>query len=246
MMINILLYFFVGLIFGSFLNSLVYRLYYDLSIWSRSLCPICKTKLQIRDLIPLLSFVILKAKCRFCKRKISWQYFFIELSTGFLFVLVFLKYGAFNLFLLRDLFFVFILFFIFIFDFKYYLILANIVLPVFVISFFINLLLGFLWWNLLLAIFIGGGFFLLQFILTRGKGIGFGDIGVGILIGAMFGWQLTILIIIIAYLIGGLIALILLISKKKKFGDVLPMGSFLAVAAIIVLFFGNKILDLIF
>ena len=113
------------------------------------------------------------------------------MGTGILFVLVFLKYGTLNLFLIRDLFFIFILFFIFVFDLKYYLILANVILPVFVISFLINVILGFVWWDLLLASLIAGGFFFLQFILTKTRGIGIGDISVGILIGAMFGWQLT-------------------------------------------------------
>ena len=83
MIIETLLFFLFGLILGSFLSSLIYRLYNDLSLWQRSFCPICKKKLKFQDLIPLLSFVVLKAKCRFCKEKISWQYFLLKWVQGF-------------------------------------------------------------------------------------------------------------------------------------------------------------------
>lgn len=211
-------------------------------MWGRSFCPNCKCELKIVDLIPLFSFIILKCKCRYCLQKISYQYFFIELTIGFLFVLAFLQHQIIDLLLLRNLFFILVLVFIFVFDLKYYLILDRVIWPAFFIAMVINLYLGFGIWNLVLGASIGCGFFLVQYLISSGQWIGLGDVKLGALIGVMFGWQLTLLIIAIAYVLGGLTAIILLLSKKKKFGEILPMGTFLALASIIALLWGEQIL----
>jgi prepilin signal peptidase PulO-like enzyme (type II secretory pathway) len=244
MIVNLAIFFLLGIVFGSFLNSLIYRLHEKLPLGGRSFCVFCKKQLLKRDLIPLFSFLYLKAKCRFCREKISWQYFGVELITGILFVLVFLKYENFNLFLLRDLFFILILIFVFVYDLRFKLILDQVIFPVLIIATLLNFILGFAWVDLLIGILIGGGFFALQYIISKGRAIGFGDIKFSILLGAMFGWQMIILIIFLSYLIGGFVAIILLINKNKTWGDVLPMASFLAVSAIIVLLFGYNILTL--
>ncbi|MCX6743319.1 MAG: prepilin peptidase, partial [Candidatus Parcubacteria bacterium] len=209
-------------------------------------CPKCKKILKYADLIPFLSFIFLGGKCRFCHKQIGWQYPLVELITGILFALFFLKNGTVDLALFRDLFFVLVLIFIFIFDLKYYLILDKIIWPALFVGLVINLFIGLNWIDLVLGICLGAGFFLLQHLLSKGQWIGNGDVKFGVLLGAMFGWQLTLLTIILAYFIGGLVGILLLSSGKKKFGDVLPMGAFLASAGIIVLLFGGKILSFYF
>ncbi|MBD3359792.1 MAG: prepilin peptidase [Candidatus Buchananbacteria bacterium] len=246
MIVNLAFFFLLGIIFGSFLNSLIYRLHEKLPLGGRSFCVFCKKQLLKRDLIPLLSFLYLKAKCRFCREKISWQYFWVELIAGILFILVFLKYENLNLFLARDLFFILVLIFIFIYDLRFKLVLDQLVFPVLIIATLLNFILGFTWLDLLTGILIGGGFFALQYLSSKGRSIGLGDIKLGILLGGMFGWQMIILIILLAYLIGGIIAIILLINKKKNWGDFLPMGSFLAISAIIVLLYGELIWQFIY
>ena len=242
MILYALLFFILGLIFGSFLNSLVYRLYFNLSLWERSFCPKCKQVLKYADLIPFFSFIFLGGKCRYCQKQISWQYPLVEIATGILFALVFLKNGSLDLALFRDLFFVLILIFIFVFDLKYYLILDKIIWPALVVGLIINIFIGLNWIDLALGICLGTGFFLVQYIISNGKWVGWGDVKLGALIGVMFGWKLILPVIVFAYLIGGITAIILLISKQKKFGDILPMGTFLSVAAIIVLLYGEMIL----
>ncbi len=246
MIVNLAFFFLLGIVFGSFLNGLIYRLHEKLPLGGRSFCVFCKKQLLKRDLIPLLSFLYLKAKCRFCREKISWQYFFVELITGILFVLVFLKHETFDLFLFCDLFFILILIFIFVYDLRFKLILDQIIFPVLIIATLFNFILGFLGLDLLIGILIGGGFFAMQYLISRGRAIGLGDVKLGVLLGAMFGWPMIILIILLAYLIGGIVAIILLINKNKTWGDILPMGSFLAVAAIIVLLYGELIGQFIF
>ena len=246
MLVSLLLFFLLGLIFGSFLNSLIYRLYYNLSPWDRSICPKCQQKIKLLDLVPLLSFVFLAGKCRYCQKRIGWHYFWVELITGILFSLVFLKDGNLILALSRDLFFVLVLILIFVIDLKYYLILDKIIWPSIVVALIFNIILNLGIWPLILGIIMGAGFFGWQYLLSAGKWVGEGDIKLGALIGAMLGWQLTLLTIVMAYLIGGLVAAILLISKQKKIGDVLPLGTFLSAAAIIVLLWGEKILNFYF
>lgn len=242
MLFQIILLFIFGLIFGSFLNSLIYRFYHNISMWGRSFCPNCKCELKIVDLIPLFSFIILKCKCRYCLQKISYQYFLIELTTGLLFALAFIQHPIADLFLMRNLFFIVVLIFIFVFDLKYYLILDRVIWPTLIVALIINLFLSFEIWSLVLGFFIGAGFFGIQYLISKGKWLGFGDVKFGALLGVMFGWQLMLLVVAIAYVLGGLTAIILLLSKKKKFGEVLPMGTFLAISAVIALFFGQQIL----
>lgn len=234
--------FLLGIIAGSFLNCCLFRLAKKVPLWGRSFCPQCRKKLWNRDLVPLFSFLRLKGKCRFCKKPIGKSYFFIELVTGTLFALVFIKYGAFSWFLVRDLFFVFTLIFILIFDWRHYLILDKIIWPAFFISLIVNLVLGIGYWGLLMGLIIGAGFFGVQYLLSAQKWVGLGDVKLGALLGVMLGWQFTLLTLALAYLIGGFLATILLLTKKKKIGDILPMGSFLAAAAIIVIIWGDLIL----
>ncbi len=243
MSLYIFIFFISGAIAGNFLSRLIYRYYHGISFWHRSICPKCSKFLKFRDVIPLISYVILKAKCRLCKKKIDWQYILLEVGTGIIFVLFYLKYPDLELFLFRDLFFVLVLLFILVFDLKYYLILDNIVVPIFFVSLVINFFLGILLMDMFWGGVIGGGFFLIQYLITRAKGVGSGDIALGLLIGVMLGWQLTFMTIILAYVIGGLVAIFLLVSKKKKIGDVLPLGSFLAVGAITILLLGDVFLN---
>ncbi|MDD5341582.1 MAG: prepilin peptidase [Patescibacteria group bacterium] len=251
-LLGLFLFFILGIIFGSFLNSLIYRLGQNISLVGRSFCPACKKILGVFDLIPLFSFIFLKNKCRYCGQKIGWQYFLVELATGLLFALTFWQHQAIDLLLFRNLFFVLVLIFIFVFDWKYYLILDRIIWPALAAALILNILSskpqapGTELWAMGLGLLIGAGFFGIQYLISKGKWIGLGDVKFGALLGVMFGWQLTILVIILAYVIGGLVASILLISRKKNFGEVLPMGTFLAISGVIAMLFGQQILTFYF
>ena len=133
---------------------------------------------------------------------------------------------------------------IFIYDLRWYLILDIITLPAGAVVFVLNLFLGFNWLNLLVCGIIGGSFFLVQFLISKGKWIGGGDIRLGMLMGLCFGnisW--LILSIMLAYFIGSIVGLGLIVSGKKKWGSEVPLGVFLAATAIITLFFGQEIID---
>ena len=92
----LVLIFIIGLIFGSFLNVVIYRLKNDLPISGRSFCPRCRAQLKWSDLIPVFSFLWLRGRCRYCHKKISWQYPIVEILSGFIWVGVFYKVFGFN------------------------------------------------------------------------------------------------------------------------------------------------------
>src|SRR3989339_891314 len=196
--------FIFGLIIGSFINCLIWRLHEKEGLWNRSYCP----------------------KCRNCKEKISYQYPLIELLTAILFAVAFLiqfPISNFSLsegsstggqFLISDLLFLFRNFFIisvmiviFIYDLRWYLILDIITLPACLVVFIVNLMLGFEWQNLLISGIIGGSFFLFQFVVSRGRWIGGGDIRLGLLMGFALGWPYILVAIFLAYFMGAIITL---------------------------------------
>lgn len=241
------LVFLFGLIFGSFLNCLIWRLYKEETIMGRSYCPKCRKEIKWYDNVPVLSFLWLKGKCRFCHGKISWQYPIIEILTGVFFLLAFYFNFSNNFSLIKLLFdfiLISILIIIFVFDWRWFLIPVQVLIVGAVILFGLNLLLGFSLWQILLSTVIGTGFFALQYLITRGKGLGEGDIWLGGFLGIAFPLLSHIITtIFLTYIIGGFVAIILLVFGLKKIGSRLPLGIFLSVSAIIVLFWANNIVD---
>lgn len=250
--------FILGLFVGSFLNVVVYRLHREESfVKGFSKCLFCGHRLYPKDLVPLFSFLFLKGKCRYCRHKIAKQYFLMELATAVGFTLIALVLwqsldsqiiltSISNLLIFQTLawwiFFSFLLI-IFVYDLKYYLILDTVSLPAIVLAFIFNLFLGFSWQNLLLGALVGGGFFFLQFIISRGKWIGGGDIRLGLLMGALLGWPQVLTALFLAYLLGSIFAIGLLLAKKKHWGDKLPFGTFLSLATFIVLLYGDILIN---
>lgn len=259
-MVNLFLIFvfLLGLIIGSFLNCLVWRLHKEESLMGRSYCPKCRKQIAWYDNVPLLSFIILGGKCRHCGKPISLQYPVVELITGLLFVAAFISNFQFLIFnfqtisnflifnnliqLLRDWFLICVMIVIFIYDLRWYLILDIITLPACLIIFLFNLSLGFNWKNLLISGIIGCSFFLIQFLISRGKWIGGGDIRLGLLMGLALGWPNILVAIFIGYLIGSFVSIGLIISGKKSWGSQVPLGIFLSTASIIALFWGEAII----
>ncbi len=134
-MLESLLIFIFGLILGSFLNCLLWRMYKGEGFVSgSSYCPSCRHDLSFWDLFPLFSFLFLKGKCRYCKSKISYQYPLVELAVGALFLFVYLQTGiTIEMFFLWIIMFLFVA--IFVYDFKYYIIPDSFILIGIVTSF---------------------------------------------------------------------------------------------------------------
>ena len=241
--------FILGLFIGSFLNVVILRLHRQESfVKGASKCLFCKHRLYPKDLVPLFSFLALKGRCRYCKKKFSNQYPLVELVTGLAFVLVFLKIvpslgltsvSALQFLHLLDWWIIVgFLIIIFVYDLKYYLILDKVVWPVIVLALFANLFLGFSILNLVFGAVIGGGFFLLQFVMSKGRWIGGGDIRLGILMGVILGWPHILTALFISYVLGSFISIFLLLAKRKEWSDKVPFGTFLALGTFITMLWG--------
>ena len=242
--------FIFGLIIGSFLNCLVWRLRTGESLLGRSYCPKCKKQIAWYDNLPVASFILLSGKCRECGQSISWQYPAVELATGVLFVIAYyLSYELrvtsyeFIVQLLRDWFLISVMMVIFVYDLRWYLILDIVTLPACLAVLILNLALSFDLWNLLVSGIIGSSFFLIQLLVSRGKWVGGGDARLGLLMGLALGWPGVIVAIIISYFLGSLVGLGLIAAGKKRWGSEVPLGVFLAAGTIIDLFWQEQILN---
>ncbi len=252
----------LGLLIGSFINCVVYRLHQGISfLGGRSFCPRCKQLIVWHDNIPLVSYLLLRGRCRACHKKISSTYPLVELAGGILFLLVALHiYPALSgpsanlalstiLVIIRDWLFAGILLTIFLYDLKYYLISDLVVLPAFALALLSNLIIAALensslsflissFLNFFLSALFAGGFFLLLFVISKGKWIGGGDLRLGLLLGALLGWPGVLVALFLAYISGALIGLLLIIAKKKTMASAVPFGTFLSASAFIALLWG--------
>ncbi|MDA3802380.1 MAG: prepilin peptidase [Patescibacteria group bacterium] len=253
--------FIIGLILGSFLNCLVWRLYKNESIWGRSYCPKCHKQIAWYDNIPVLSFIFLKGKCRHCHKNISWQYPIVELITAILLTLsfynvfglptfydlAFFNSSYFNLdnllLIIRDWIFVFTLIVVFIFDFKWQEVPMLLVWPATTLVLILNFFIVSDPSTVIISAVIGLSFFLIQYLLTAKKGIGEGDIWLGLFIGAYFAnWQILLVALFLSYIIGSIISIYLL-KKNKKLKSKIALGPFLVIGSMLALFFGSNLLN---
>ena len=241
--------FMIGLVIGSFSNVCIYRIPRNESvIFPASHCPVCNQSIKWYDNIPLLSYLILKGKCRYCQIKISAQYPLVEFLTGYIYLVLFLLYGlqlkAFVYMLLCS-----ALIIISFIDLKEQIIPDTISLPFtaigFLLSFFLKDISPI---DSLLGILIGGGSLLLVAVvgsyLFKKEAMGGGDIKLAAMVGAFLGWQLTLLSLFLGFFFGAIYGLIILIKNKEKDeeSDVVPFGPFIALGTVLALFFGEAIL----
>ena len=250
-MLQIFFLFVFGLCVGSFLNVLIYRLPNELSpLKGRSFCDHCKHQLAWKDNIPLLSFPFLRSRCRYCHSPISWQHPVVEMITGLAFVFVYqwvmgwcsASFDGYMAIWLYG-YIVSSLIVVFFADLKYQIIPDKIVYPAMIIAGMSGIL-GISGVSIKLGMLSGlgaGGFFLALFLLTRGKGMGFGDVKFAFLMGLILGFPKIIIALYLAFLTGALVGVILILSKKKRFGQHIPFGPFLVGGTVVSMFYGNQI-----
>ncbi len=231
----------LGASWGSFLNVVAYRLPRGRSFLSgRSNCVHCKKILHWYDMIPLVSWFVLRGKCRMCRHKLSKQYFIAEIAAGLLFVL-----GGLMLFetLHLVLYIVVVSFFVilFIYDIRAYIIPDIISIPAIILVVIINYLLTKDIFSIAFGGILGGLWFLIQFILSRGRWVGGGDIRLGVLIGVLLGYPFIFLGLGIAYVSGSIIAILLIALKKKTMKSRLPFATLLLPSAFVAWLWGAYI-----
>jgi len=264
----------LGLIVGSFLNAVIYRLALaegsvpeirDRAIRvpvspfrGRSFCPQCKHQLSWYDLIPVVSFLLLRGKCRYCRKRISLQYPIVELSTATLFLLIFKLQGSsfnqtisaetLNLFYLWTI--ASLLVVLFVYDLRHYILPDKILFPAILVS-------GI--WYLVSSIFFqsytvyeilytiysalaAALFFFAIFALSRGKAMGFGDVKLALFMGLFLGFPQILVALFLAFLLGAIIGVGLIVLQKKKMKSEIPFGPFLIAGTFAALLWGERII----
>lgn len=250
-MIETILIFIFGLIIGSFLNCVIWRLYKEESfVGGKSYCPHCRHSLGFWDLFPVLSFVFLRGRCRYCQGKISIQYPLVELATAILFVLVYIYFGMISLELIFWLIIMAFLIVIFVFDLKYFIIPDEVIYPAIflsiawiVYSFLIQTIDSH---EVIFRIISGLSaalFFFLIWFFSKGMAMGFGDVKLALFIGLLLGFPNTVVGIFLGFLLGAIIGSIMVFFKKRGFGSEVPFAPFLVVGTIIAFFYGSKIVE---
>lgn len=239
----------LGLILGSFISALSARFEKPKSMLTeRSKCPKCKHELGFWDLFPILSYIFLHGKCRYCKKPIPIKYPLIEIATATLFVLpVIFKPNIQT------------------YELVFYLIITVILVTIFVIDLetmyvpdylvYIGIFASLIWavlqyylegrnyLDLLLGPVIGGGVFLIIVLLSREKWMGSGDIGIGAMLGLTLAYPKILVNLFLAFTIGGIIGLYLMLIKKVPRKTEVPLGPFLIFGFFITYLLGEQILN---
>ena len=237
----------LGMLVGSFLNVCICRLPKGESVvFPPSHCPQCDYRIRWHDNIPLVSYLLLRGKCRGCGMHISMQYPLVELLNGLLTLALFLRFGQTLAFPVLFLFCSALVVITFI-DLQYQIIPDEISLPGIVIGFVFSFFLqGHSWLNSLLGILLGGGSLLLVAYgyqwLTGKEGMGGGDIKLLAMMGAFLGWKSILFIIFASSLVGSVVGITMMLVQKKDSKLAIPFGPYLAFGALLYIFCGEKII----
>ncbi len=241
----------LGLIVGSFSNVCIYRIPKNESIiFPASHCSKCRKTIKPIDNIPLLSYILLKGRCRHCKSKISIQYPIVELLTGLIYLIIYLIYGL----TIQTLIYIILssaLIIIAFIDLNEQIIPDVISLPGIVIGFilsffvtyisFVDSILG------ILGIAVGGGIILIiglgGSVIFKKEAMGGGDIKLAAMIGAFLGYRYIIISLFLGFFLGALTGIILIMAKIKSREDVVPFGPFIVLGSFITLLWGEQIIS---
>lgn len=245
----------LGLIVGSFLSMLTYRLPRNLSLKGRSYCAKCKQTIPWFLNIPIFSYLFLGAKCANCKARISLRYPLIELFTALAFVSTLFLWSQRSLGVIElqntlgD------------FALPFYLLLTTFYVAIFItdlerkiipdqllvlmggmVVIFVLLLPPPQIYSRLLSGAVSFCFFLLIYLLSRGRGMGFGDVKMVPIIAVFLGLEASLIWLFISFLLGGVLGLLLLLFGLARFGKPIPFGPYLLFCAYITFFFGESIM----
>jgi leader peptidase (prepilin peptidase)/N-methyltransferase len=240
--------FFTGLCVGSFLNVCIYRIPAHKSIvYPGSACPSCNTYIKFYDNIPILGYVMVKGRCRYCGNPISIRYPLVEFLGGLLVLSMVFKFGI-TFSMLTYFIFAAALIIITFIDIDYQIIPNEISLPGIIIGLGLSFVIPTLTpIESLLGIIIGGGSLWLvatfYMLITRREGMGFGDVKLLGMIGAFVGWKGVLVTIFAASAIGTIIGVAAMLKNRKDMKMAIPFGPFLSIGAIIYLFFGDTLID---
>lgn len=244
MLMTILFYiiiFLFGIVIGSFLNVCIYRIPEKEDIVKlRSHCMSCGHELEWYDLVPLLSYLVLRGRCRKCKTKLSAQYPLIEAANGILYVVITLVNGA-NVDSLLYCLLTSALLTLSVIDFRTYEIPLGINLFILALG-LIRIVTDYSdWLNYLIGLFSVSAFLAIIYYASKGRGIGGGDVKLMAACGLVLGWKL----IILAFFTGCILGAVIHVARMKISGEshVLAMGPYLSMGIFIAMLWGNQMIE---
>ncbi len=233
--------FLLGASIGSFLNVLIDRWVAGESLFGRSHCDKCGHKLAWYDLIPIFSFILLKGRCRYCHKRISFYYPLVELLTGISFAALWFSLKDLSILTLISYLGVISMFIVIFFsDIKYQIITDESQIFLFIFTLFLHLALDESVYKLalyFLAAFVVALPIFGLFLITRGKGMGFGDVKFGLNMGFLLGIKGGLIALYLSFILGAMVGIILVLTKKKGFKSKIPFGPFLVFTSFLLLFF---------
>ena len=232
-----------GLAIGSFLNLCIDRLPQRASIISPpSHCASCGHPLSALDLIPVLSYLLLRGRCRYCGASIPWRLPLVEMATGLLFAFLWHRYGPSSQWILATI-YTCILIIVFFTDLEHRLVLNQVIYPAIALAL---LAAPFTPSHSARALLLGGliGFALLFLIaLIRPAGMGMGDVKLAAFIGLIVGFPSILIALFLSFVAGGLVAGWLLLSGVKGRKDPVPFAPFLVAGGMVAMLYGEEIMD---
>lgn len=237
----------LGLVVGSFLNVCIYRLPRGQSVnWPGSRCTTCDRTLSWYENVPVVSWVVLRGRCRTCGERISVMYPIVEIITAALFIAGYFVYGWTPLLAVR-LAFACAMVVLFVIDLQHYLLPNIITVPGIVIGFVLSFFLPPGWKASLIGLIAGGGVLFAiaeAWYRLRGiEGLGMGDVKMLAMIGAFLGWKLVLVTLVLSSFAGSLIGIGAIALGRGGMKSVLPFGTFLAVGALVAAVAGDAIVD---
>ncbi len=177
-------------------------------------------------------------------KRIRWHGPAVELATATLFAVAGLVDASNALLLIRNLLMTVFLVVVFVYDLKFSYILDRFTIPAMVVALVMNVWIGSLSIvSMLIGAVMVGGFFLVQFMVSKGRWIGGGDIRLGVVMGLLLGWQVVLLALLISYMFGGFVGIGLILFKHKKIESAVPFGTFLGIGTFVAMLWGEKIIQ---
>jgi leader peptidase (prepilin peptidase) / N-methyltransferase len=236
-----------GAVIGSFLNVCIHRLPRGQSVvWPPSQCPGCSHQLAWCENVPLVSYAVLRGRCRSCSTRISVRYPIVETITAVMFAAALWHYGPGVMFLQRVLLGC-ILIVLFAIDLEHHLLPNAITLPGIVVGFAFSFFIEPGWLASLIGILAGGG---ILFAIAEGyyrirheEGLGMGDVKMLAMVGAFLGWKLTIVTLMMASFAGSIVGAVMIVSRRGGMKYALPFGTFLALGAAVAATVGSGLIE---
>lgn len=246
-----------GLLAGGIANARIMRTRESLIFTTSRSCSICAQPAHAKEMLPFFGYFAVKGRCHRCREVIPWQYPATEAAFAALFVIfaaralglwgfdipAFVAADEAFLLFVRDALMVSALVLIFVFDYRAYIIPDRLTIPAMIAAIICNVALGVPVVPILLGGFLLGAFFAIQFLISQGRWVGGGDIRMGMLMGFLLGPWLGVVALLISYITGSIAGIFLLTTKKRDMGSHVPFGTFMALATVVTMLWGQQILD---